>query len=202
MAPKSAIDRRFARRRELTIDALRESGVSRSAMYRALHERIADGRVVRVRRGVYRVARVDTVSDGWSQAMQLYPEGVLCLLSALMFHGLGTQAPREVWLALPKSAWRKSVDWPPLRLLHFSGDAFGHGIEQHRRPEGTLRVYSAAKTVADCFKFRNRIGLDIAIEALREGWRERRFTLEELDAMARVCRVRQVMRPYIEALVA
>jgi hypothetical protein len=107
-----------------------------------------------------------------------------------------------VWLALPKSAWRKTEEYPPLRIVHFSGGAYTAGVETHQRQGGTVRVYSVAKTVADGFKFRNRIGLDVAIEALREGWQQRRFTMEELDAMARICRVQAVIRPYVEALVA
>jgi predicted transcriptional regulator of viral defense system len=134
--------------------------------------------------------------------MQRYPQGVLCLLSALAFHELTTQSPSVVWLALPKSAWRKPEAYPPLHIVHFSGAAFMEGVEMHDRSGEKVRVTSVAKTVADCFKFRNRIGLDVAIEALREGWQQRRFTLEELDAMARVCRVQALMRPYVEALVA
>lgn len=107
-----------------------------------------------------------------------------------------------VWLALPKSAWRKPEDYPPLRIVHFSGAAYTGGIEKHKRAGGMVQVYSMAKTVADCFKFRNHIGLDVAIEALREGWQQRRFTLDELDKMAHVCRVQAVLRPYVEALVA
>ena len=161
-----------------------------------------DGRLVRVRRGVYQVAENMDASDTWGQVMQRYPQGVLCLLSALAFHELTTQSPPVVWLALPKSAWRKSEEYPPLRIVHFSGEAFTAGVEIHHRSGGMVRVYSVAKTVADGFKFRNHIGLDVAIEALREGWQQRRFTLEELDAMARVCRVQAVIRPYVEALVA
>ena len=107
-----------------------------------------------------------------------------------------------VWLALPKSAWHKPEDYPPLRIVHFSGAAYTASIEKHKRAGGTVRVYSMAKTVADCFKFRNHIGLDVAIEALREGWQQRCFTLDELDKMAHVCRVQAVLRPYVEALVA
>jgi predicted transcriptional regulator of viral defense system len=176
--------------------------LSRPAMYRALAALLDEGRIVRVRRGAYQVAEAMNESDSWVQVMQRYPQGVLCLLSALAFHELTTQSPPVVWLALPKSAWHKAEAYPPLRILHYSGEAFTAGIEFHQRQGGTVRVYSVAKTVADGFKFRNRIGLDVAIEALREGWQQRRFTLDELDAMARVCRVQAVMRPYIEALVA
>lgn len=177
-------------------------GLSRPALYRELAALLDEGRIVRVRRGAYQVVEAMDASDSWVQVMQRYPQGVLCLLSALAFHEITTQSPPVVWLALPKSAWRKPEVYPPLRIVHFSGEAFSEGIELHHRKGGVVRVYSVAKTVADGFKFRNRIGLDVAIEALREGWQQRRFTLEELDAMARVCRVQAVMRPYIEALVA
>jgi predicted transcriptional regulator of viral defense system len=158
--------------------------------------------VQRVGRGRYRVAVPQAEPDTWVAAQHQYPHGVLCLLSALMLHEITTQSPRDVWLALPKSAWRKPASHPPLRLVHLSGAAFTAGIETRERPGGVVRVYSAAKTVADCFKFRNQVGLDVALEALREGFRARRFTLDELDAMARVCRVQAVIRPYVEALVA
>ena len=192
----------IAKREGATVTDLAELGLSRSALFRALAMLLDGGRIVRVRRGVYQVAENMDASDTWGQVMQRYPQGVLCLLSALAFHEITTQSPPVVWLALPKSAWRKPEEYPPLRIVHFSGEAFTAGVEIHQRPGGAVRVYSVAKTVADGFKFRNHIGLDVAIEALREGWQQRRFTLEELDAMARICRVQAVIRPYVEALVA
>ncbi len=193
----------FIAKRELaTVADLAKLGLSRPVLYRTLATLLDGGRLVRVRRGVYQVAEATDAGDTWVQVMQRYPQGVLCLLSALAFHELTTQSPPVVWLALPKSAWRKQEEYPPLRIVHFSGEAFTAGVETHHRPGGMVRVYSVAKTVADGFKFRNSIGLDVAIEALREGWQQRRFTLEELDAMARVCRVQAVIRPYVEALVA
>lgn len=201
--PEPDIIYQFIAKREVaTATDLAELGLSRSALFRALAALLDDGRLVRVRRGVYQAAANMDTSDTWVQVMQRYPQGVLCLLSALAFHELTTQSPPVVWLALPKSAWRKSEEYPPLRIVHFSGEAYTAGVETHQRPGGMVRVYSVAKTVADGFKFRNHIGLDVAIEALREGWQQRRFTLEELDAMARVCRVQAVIRPYVEALVA
>lgn len=185
-----------------TVAELAKLKLSRPVLYRELAMLVEEGRIVRVRRGAYQVAEALDESDTWVQVMQRYPQGVLCLLSALAFHELTTQSPPVVWLALPKSAWHKAEKYPPLRILHYSGEAFTAGVESHKRQGGTVRIYSVAKTVADGFKFRNRIGLDVAIEALREGWQQRRFTLEELDAMARICRVQAVMRPYIEALVA
>lgn len=192
----------IARRGEVTTGDLAGLGLSRPVLFRVLAGLLDAGRIKRVRRGVYRVAHAREAGDTWVQVMQRYPQGVLCLLSALAFHELTTQSPPVVWVALPKSAWHKPEDYPPLRIVHFSGGAYTADIEVHKRPEGVVRVYSVAKTVADCFKFRNRIGLDVAIEALRDGWQQRRFTLEELDAMARICRVQTVMRPYVEALVA
>lgn len=201
--PEPDIIYQFIAKREVAmVTDLAKLGLSRSALFRALAMLLDGGRLVRVRRGVYQVAKNRDASNTWGQVMQRYPQGVLCLLSALAFHELTTQSPPVVWLALPKSAWRKPEEYPPLRIVHFSGEAFTAGVETHQRPGGMVRVYSVAKTVADGFKFRNHIGLDVAIEALREGWQQRRFTLEELDAMARVCRVQAVIRPYVEALVA
>lgn len=191
-----------AKREVATVADLAGLGLSRPALYRTLATLLEGGRLVRVRRGVYQIAEAMDAGDTWVQVMQRYPQGVLCLLSALAFHELTTQSPPVVWLALPKSAWRKPEKYPPLRIVHFSGEAFTAGVETYHRAGGMVRVYSVAKTVADGFKFRNRIGLDVAIEALREGWQQRRFTLEELDAMARICRVQAVIRPYVEALVA
>lgn len=185
-----------------TVDDLAKLDLSRPALYRELAVLLDGGRIVRVRRGAYQATEAVDASDSWVQAMRRYPQGVLCLLSALAFHELTTQSPPVVWLALPKGAWHKPEEYPPLRIVHFSGEAFTAGVETHHRPGGTVRVYSVAKTVADSFKFRNRIGLDVAIEALREGWQQRRLTLDELNGMAHICRVHAVIRPYVEALVA
>jgi predicted transcriptional regulator of viral defense system len=202
MSGQDVIFKYIAKRGQTTVGDLAGLGLSRPVLFRVLAALLDAGRIVHVRRGVYQVAQAREASDTWVQVMQRYPQGVLCLLSALAFHEVTTQSPPVVWLALPKSAWHKPEAYPPLRIVHFSGEAYTSGIEAHQRPEGVVRVYSVAKTAADCFKFRNRIGLDVAIEALRDGWQQRRFTLEELDAMARICRVQTVMRPYVEALVA
>jgi predicted transcriptional regulator of viral defense system len=124
----------------------------------------------------------------------------VCLLSALSFHQIGTQLPHQVWLAIAVKARRPRVDHPPLRIVRFSGVALLSGIEQHSIEGVDVRVYSLAKTVADCFKYRNKTGLDVALEALRESWRERRFTMDEIQKYASVCRVANVMRPYLESL--
>ena len=127
---------------------------------------------------------------------------MICLLSALSFHQIGTQLPHEVWIALDRRTRYPSLSYPRLRVMRFSGNALTEGIETHRVEGETLRVYNVAKTVADCFKYRNKIGLDVALEALREAWRARRFTMDEIHRYARICRVERVMRPYLEALIA
>lgn len=164
---------------------------------------VAEGVLERIARGHYRLAsRPITERHGLVVASRGVPHGVICLLSALAFHGIGTQLPAEVWIAIDRRARAPSLQEPPLRVVRFSGAAFAEGIEMHRVEGQPVRVYSVAKTLADLFKHRNKVGLDIALEALREAWRERRFTMEALDRMAHVCRVARVMNPYVEAVVA
>lgn len=162
---------------------------------------VESGRLVRHARGVYAAADVDiTEKHDWELACTRVPNGVLCLLTALAYHGIGTQSPRQVWMAIPNKAWQPQVDHPPLRFVRFSGAALTHGVVSVRSGAVAIRVYSPAKTVADCFKFRRKIGLDVAVEALREGWRAKKFTLDALAKAAVVCRVRRVMQPYMDML--
>jgi predicted transcriptional regulator of viral defense system len=126
---------------------------------------------------------------------------VVSLLSALRFHNLTTQSPFEVWLAIGEKAWRPRMEYPPLRIVRFSQATLSAGVEKHQIEGVTVPVYSPAKTVADCFKYRNKIGLDVAIEALRECWSSRRCTMDDLWHYADICRVQNVMRPYLESLV-
>jgi predicted transcriptional regulator of viral defense system len=128
------------------------------------------------------------------------PKGVICLLSALRFHNLTTQAPREVWVAIGHKAWAPRISLPLIRFARMSGPALHFGIREYRVSGVTLRVFNPAKTVADCFKFRNKIGLDVAIEALKEARRLRKASMDELWAAAKVCRVARVIRPYLESL--
>jgi predicted transcriptional regulator of viral defense system len=164
---------------------------------------IREGVLERVSRGQYRLVSAQiSENHGLVIASVAVPDGVICLLSALSFHRIGTQVPAEVWVALPRGHREPAVTNPPLRIVHVTGAAFETGIERHRAENVTLRVYSVAKTIADLFKHRNRIGIDVAIEALRESWQRKLFTMEELDRSAQVCRVQRVMRPYIEAIVS
>jgi predicted transcriptional regulator of viral defense system len=128
------------------------------------------------------------------------PKAVIALVSALHVHGLTTEIPHEVSIALPRGTARPRLDWPPLRVYHMSGAMFTSGIETHERDGVAVHVYEAAKTVADCFKYRSRLGIDVALEALRTGLAERKFTPAQLLRAAKLCRVDAVVRPYLEAV--
>lgn len=159
------------------------------------------GRLQRIARGLYVLPGSGiTEHHSLAEVCKRVPNGVICLLSALRFHELTTQAPFEVWLAIGEKAWRPRLAYPPLRIVHFSKASLGSGIEEHQIEGVMVHVYSPAKTVADCFKYRNKIGLDVAIEALRECWRARRCTMDDLWRYADVCRVQNVMRPYLESV--
>jgi len=152
-------------------------------------------------RGLY--ASVDFDGDhniSLVTAAKQVPRGVVCLISALQFHQIGTQSPHQVWLALPRdSNFPRSGD-SLYRFCKFSAKSYGFGIEEHALPGGTVRIYSPAKTIADCFKYRNKYGLDVAVEALKDAWRDKKFTMDQLSKAASVCRVRKVLRPYLEML--
>ena len=159
------------------------------------------GVLEQVSRGVFRLSDLGPFADPdlATVAMRI-PKAVIALVSALHFHGLTTEIPHEVSIALPQGTARPKLDWPPLRVYRFSGAMFTFGIESLQRDCIGLRVYGAAKTVADCFKFRNRLGIEVAIEALRTGIGERKITPAELLRAARTCRVDRIVRPYLEAI--
>jgi predicted transcriptional regulator of viral defense system len=160
------------------------------------------GQLERVARGVY-VPTNATITEHHTlaEAAVRVPRATICLLSALRFHHLGTQAPHEVWLAVDRKAWKPIVDWPPIHLVRFSGPALTFGVEVHEIEGVRVRITSREKTVADCFKYRNKIGFDVALEALREYLRSKKRSVDELVRAARVCRVARVMQPYLESMV-
>ena len=159
------------------------------------------GKVQRSGRGLYVLTGMDlTENHTLAEACKRVSHGVICLLSALRLHHLTTQLPHEVWMAIAATSRKPTVDYPPVRIVRFSGDALTYGIEE-RKVEGVLvRVYSPAKTVADCFKFRYKIGLDVALESLRDCRAKKKATVDDLWTAAKVCRVANVMRPYMEAM--
>lgn len=187
------------RRQGVTARQIAAAGIHRQALTRLVEA----GQLERVVRGVYRLPeRSFTEHHGLVLASAAVPHGTICLLSALQFHNIGTQLPSEIWIAIDRRARRPALKYPPLRVVRYTGAALTQGAESHRIEGQTIRIYNIAKTIADCFKYRNKIGIDVALEALREAWRARRFTMDELDRYARICRVQRVMQPYLESLVA
>lgn len=163
---------------------------------------VADGTLQRFGRGKYRLAGTEvTEHHGLALAAAAAPGGVICLLSALAFHGIGSQLPAEVWLAIERGRRPPRVAGLRLRICRFSRRAFREGIEVHEIERQPVRVTSVSKTIADLFKARHRVGLDVAVEALRDAWRDRRFTMPDLERAARACRVERVMRPYLAVVV-
>jgi predicted transcriptional regulator of viral defense system len=176
---------------------LMEHGISPTHLQR-LYEQ---GLLLRSGRGVYLPAEAEMEeSTTLAEVALRVPAGVVCLLSALQFHGLTTQLPHQVWIALPLRANTPRLDYPPVRVVHLSGEALTTGIEEKRIGNATVHIYCPAKTIADCFKFRNKIGLDVALEALRDCWNKRRATIDELWRYAKICRIANVMRPYLESI--
>ena len=159
------------------------------------------GELTRTGRGLY-VVETESITENHTLAevARLVPRGVVCLLSALRFHELTTQSPGEIWLAIPSKARRPKASATTIRSVHFSGPALTQGVEEHVIEKVPVRIYSAAKTVADCFKARNKIGLDVALEALRDYWRKRKGTMDDLMRFAKICRVARIMQPYLESL--
>lgn len=182
------------RARDLTAQALPTILLSRL---------VAAGKLERVARGVYSLpGRELSEHRSLAEVALRMPRGVVCLLSALRVHGIGTQAPFEVWLAIPPHTPTPRLDQPALRVVRMSGPDLSEGVEPIDIDGVQVPVFSAAKTVADCFKFRNKIGLDVALEALRDGWAQRKLTMDALWHYAAVNRVSNVMRPYLESTTA
>jgi predicted transcriptional regulator of viral defense system len=176
---------------------LEAHGVSRAQLSRLVNA----GVVLRQARGIYVAARhAPTAEHTLAHVGKRVPGAVFCLFTALRFHGLTTQSAPEVWIALPEKARRPRLDHPRLRVARFSGPALTEGIERHCVEGVELRVYSAAKTVADCFKYRNKVGIDVAVEALRDFSRKHRGGTNQLARFARICRVSRVMQPYLDAI--
>jgi len=177
---------------------LKSYGISRTPIDRLLKK----GKIVRISRGLY--SKPDIFEEEKISLIEVckgVPKGVICLLTALRFHDIGTQNPHQVWLALDRKAMSPRIKSIKLRVVRFSGRALSFGVEEHVFYGTKIRVTDPAKTVADCFKYRHKIGLDVAVEAIREGWKDQKFTMDELFRAARICRVENVIRPYAEALV-
>ena len=161
------------------------------------------GLVHKVSRGLYALPqRKASEFASLAEVASKHPQALVCLLSALAFHGLTTQAPFEVWIAVDNKARAPQMPYPPLRIARFSGSALTEGGELHNIEGVPVKITSVPKTIADCFKYRNKIGLDVAMEALKEAWSAKRVSMDELWHYGQICRVQNVMRPYLEGLTA
>lgn len=161
----------------------------------------ASGQLEKIGRGLYRLPDAEaSESEGLAAIAVKVPQAVFCLLTALQFHELTTQLPRQIWIAMPRGSHAPKIDYPPIRMVQFTGEAGSAGIETFERDQVQLRVYGVAKTIADCFKHRNKIGLDVALEALKEARSKKKAAADELWHFAKICRVANVMRPYLEVL--
>lgn len=175
-----------------------ELGIKRHILY-SLYKK---GLLIKIARGMYMLPDAPiTEYQSLIKVAKKIPTAVVCLISALSFHEITTQIPNELWIAVPRDTWRPKIDYPPLHYTVMNKKAYSFGIQEVDINGVLVKIYTPAKTVADCFKFRNKVGLDVAIEALREVMRTRKATMNELVGAAKINRVLKIMRPYMEAIV-
>jgi predicted transcriptional regulator of viral defense system len=196
--PEEAILKMARKRGVVRAREIRDAGLH-SKYLRKLCE---SGRLIRTGRGLYVLADGDsTEHHGLVEACKRIPHGTICLLSALSYHEIGTQNPHQIWMAIDSAMRKPKVDYPPIRIFRFSGPSLVEGVEEVMIEGVKVCVFNPAKTVADCFKYRNKVGIDVAVEALKECWRSRQCNIDELFHYAKICRVGTVMQPYLEAIV-
>lgn len=186
-------DRGVVTSREIEIAGFPRIAITRS---------VRAGELQRLGKGMY--AGPDHTFSEWHDLAAIsraVPSAIIALISALAYHEIGTQLAYELWIALPEGSREPSYH-QKLRVTRFSEPYFSIGVEEHEIEGSTVRIYSAAKTVADCFRMRSKVGYDVAIEALKEGWRLRKFTLDELNHFSKLNKVDRVMRPYLEAILS
>jgi predicted transcriptional regulator of viral defense system len=189
----------------------KQGGIIRTqeALRRGIHRRTLyglrdDGALLPTSRGLYRLAEMESFPTEIDlvNVAKLVPHGVICLISALFFHELTTQIPHEIWLAVDRKARKPKVDYPPVRSIFFTGPCFREGIEVHRIMEQDVRIYNAPKTVIDCFRWRNEVGIDVALEAARSYLKRRGASPSMLMDYAKLCKVEKLVTPYLEAMVS
>ena len=174
-------------------------GIHRRTLYGLRDE----GTLISVSRGIYRLANMDVPAEvDIVEIAKAIPNGVICLISALSFHGLTTQIPHEVWIAIERKARKPKVTYPPLKVIYFSNSSFLTGIEVHRIMEHDVRIYDAPKTVIDCFRWRNTVGLDIALEAARKYLKRHNAKPAKLMEYAKICKVEKIVTPYLRAMIS
>jgi len=176
-------------------EAIKE-GITRYTLYKMRDNSVVE----QVSRGIYRLTDLPLISQPDLVTVSLrFPRAVICLISALSFHEITTQIPHEVSVAVPRNARMPSLDYPPVHAYKFSAEAFKAGIEKHQIDGVAVQIYSVEKTLADCFKYRNKLGMDVALEALKIYRSQKKLKMDKLLEYARVCRVERIMKPYLEA---
>lgn len=177
--------------------------ISQGIQPETLSRLVEDGQIAKVTRGLYQLPGAQIhASHSLAEAAALVPKGVICLLSALQFHELTLQMPSGVWIAIGRTAWKPTISNPPLRFVRFSGWALTDGVEQYPIGPSKVSITNPARTIVDCFRYRNKIGVDVAMEGLRAGIRRRKCTPDQLWHYAKLARVWSIMRPYVETVVA
>jgi len=196
--------------RDRAIEIIRKSGGlirTHEALAQGIHRRTlyglrGEGTIISISRGLFQLADQDIPAQvDLVEVSKKVPMGVICLISALAFHQLTTQIPHYIWLAVDRKARKPKIDYPPVRVFFFSGDAFSQGIETHRIMKQNIRVYNAPKTIIDCFRWRDAVGLDVAIEAAREYLKREDSSPSSLMEYAKACRVEKIVRPYLQAMI-
>jgi len=184
----------MARLRELTAAGVNEETVARL---------VRTGDIVRLARGLYQLPGVDFQAEhSLAEAAKLVPKGVICLISALQFHRLTVQLPPFIWMAIDRTTRKPKLDYPPIHFVRFGAQALTMGVEAHVIEGVNVRIYDPAKTVVDCFRYRNKIGTDVALEGLREAIRQKRARPDDIARYARACRAWTVIRPYLQSVLA
>lgn len=176
---------------------LTKEGIPRVAISRL----VSESKLERLAHGLYCLSGTElSEKEGLVIIGRRVPRAVFCLLTALQLHELTTQLPRKVWIAMPRGSHTPQIKYPPIKMMQYSDDAYAEGVEIMKSDKVNLKVYNLAKTIADCFKYRNKIGIDVAIEALKEAYSKNKVTMDDLWHYAKICRVASVMRPYLEAI--
>ena len=168
---------------------------------RTLYSLRDKGTLEQISYGLYKLKQSKVSHPDFVTAALRVPNGVICLISALAFHNLTTQVPHKVWIAIKRDASRPRIDYPPVSIHQFSGQSFSSGIDKHIFDKIPVRIYNPEKTIADCFKFRNKIGMNIVLEALAFYKERKTFNPSKLIKYAKICRVENVMKPYIESII-
>jgi len=192
------VNRLLKQRKIVRTEELSSAGVHRET----IHRMVKAGDIVKLARGLYSFPDYQpTENYSLIEAQKLVAKGVVCLLSALSYHGIGTQNPPEIWMAIPRKTRPPKIDNSPVKIVKFSGEGYQNGIEKHIIENNEIKIYNIPKTIADCFKFRNKLGIDVAIEALKDVMLNKRTTFDELLKYSEICRVRKIITPYMESLV-